>query len=111
MPPHASAANGLGVAASGIAVIHVSASTPSATIAAAASLNRPSFSVSRANTIAPITARHNVTVIQKRAGTRSELKPGRYISSVYGPRYMNGLPISVGAGPRLKSHITNPATA
>ena len=72
---------------------------------------RPSFSVSRANTIAPTTARHSVTVIQNRAGTRSELNPGRYISSAYGPRYMSGFPISVGAGPRLNSHMTNPATA
>ena len=109
--PHPSAANGFGVSASGIADIQVSARTPNATTAAATIAMRPSLSVSRANTIAPITARHSVTVIQKRAGTRSELKPGRYISNAYGPRYMIGFPISVGAGPRLSSHMTNPATA
>ena len=72
---------------------------------------RPRREARRSNRIPPITARQSVVIIQNRAGTRNALNPGNSISSAYGPRYMNGCPISVGAGPRLNSHVSTAASA
>ncbi len=110
-PAQSNALNVFGASASGMAHIHVSAMIEIETIAASASLLSPILEARRSKTTAPTTARHSVVIIQNRAGTRSELNPGRYISSAYGPRYMSGLPISVGDGPKLNSHMTKPASA
>ena len=72
---------------------------------------KPGRSVSFAKIIAPMTEKHSTVIIQNRVGTRKALNPGRYINSAYGPRYMNVSPINDGDGPRLRSHVTNAATA
>jgi len=50
-------------------------------------------------------------VLEAIAQTRSALKPGRNISSEYGPRYISWSPMNEGDGPRLRSQVRNPATA
>src|SRR5262249_46836440 len=100
-----------GTVATGNLVTQPSAMTPSATTSARIRRRLAAADASRSKSTAPITARHIVVIVQNRAGTRRELKAGRNISSEYGPRYISGLPRSVGAGPRLNNHVTNAATA